>query len=463
MSESEKPEASSATATATATEPGLRQTISVWRGLALAVSMVVGSGLLGLPGLALAEGPATAAAGWMFSILAVVPLIYVFARLGLRYTSAAGLSRYAQEAVGPWAGHAVTAVLCGTFTVGIPALALIGAAYLQRLLGLSESSISWLAIAILAAVTLANVVGVRLASVVNTVSLVALIGMVVFLVIRNLPAVGAGVERFGASLGGQLDTSYVAVWGVCALLFWAFLGWENMSFGLEEFKNPRWSIPMVYWSSFGVVSLLYLALGVMSVGAVILGNNVDGPAGVASLVGDGWFGSALIAIMVLVILANANAWVFGASRLIYSAGDQRILPSALGRLSRTGIPRVSLLVLLAGYTVLILVIHVSGTSVSTPILVVSQNFLVLYVFSIVAFWRSERGARRWIVTPICVLSCGFLLSGFTWWIAYPVGLIIVGYIAYRRRQQTGAGKPSNDNNDDQDSKDEEEEACAQPN
>jgi len=420
--------------TATATmEPGLRQTISIGRGLALAVSMVVGSGLLGLPGLALAESPAAASAGWIFSVAAVAPLIYVFARLGLRYTSAAGLSRYAQEAVGSWAGHAVTAVLCGTFTVGIPALALIGAAYLQRLLGLSESSIGWLAIAILTAVTLTNIIGVRLASLINTVSLVVLIGMVVLLVVSNLPAAETGIERFGETLGGNLGVSYTAVWGVCALLFWAFLGWENLSFGLEEFKNPRWSIPLVYWLSFGVVSVLYLALGVISVGAVLLGRPVDGPAGVATLAGDGWFGSALIAIMILVILANANAWVFGASRLIYSAGAQRILPGALGRLSHNGIPRVSLVFLLITYTVLILLISISGTSVSTPILVVSQNFLVLYVFSIVAFWRSERGARRWIVTPICALSCAFLLSGFTWWIAYPLGLIIVGYIAARRR------------------------------
>src|SRR5512136_1524317 len=104
----------------------LQKTITLWRGLALAVSTVIGSGLLGLPGMALEIGTVhTVAGGWLLISVMLVPLVYIFAYLGLTFTSSAGLSKYAEVSIGAWGAHAVTAVLCGTFVVGIPVLALI--------------------------------------------------------------------------------------------------------------------------------------------------------------------------------------------------------------------------------------------------------------------------------------------------------------------------------------------------
>src|SRR5437660_1272985 len=117
--------------------PELKKSLTVGRGVAWAVSMVVGSGLLGLPGLALeAGGPAGACLGWLATTLVSLPLVHIFAKLGLKFTSSAGIARYAQAAAGEWAGYAATAVLAGTFMICIPVGTLIGAAYLQRLLHL---------------------------------------------------------------------------------------------------------------------------------------------------------------------------------------------------------------------------------------------------------------------------------------------------------------------------------------
>jgi len=66
------------------------------------------------------------------------------------------------------------------------------------------------------------------------------------------------------------------------------------------------------------------------------------------------------------------------------------------------------------------------------VLLVSQNFLVLYAFSIFAYWKTESGIRKWIVTLAAAISCGFLLSGFSWWVAYPLALLAVGYAGHYR-------------------------------
>lgn len=411
----------------------LKKTISIWEGLALAVSMVVGSGLLGLPGLAISEGGIyAAAAGWFFTSVAVIPLIYIFSKLGLKYTSSAGLSRYAQEAVGDWAGYSVAAVLCGTFTVGIPALALIGGAYAQKLMNFSDGSVFLLAIVILGVMTFLNLKGINVASIVNKISLSALIFIVLIIIMVNLNFFSIGLNSaFRIFTDGNLNIH--DLWKVSALLFWAFLGWENLSFGLEEFKNPEKSIPLVYWLSFGVVVFLYLSLAVTSIGAQVSGVSVIGASGLVSLVKDTPVGTVLVGVMVLVILANANAWIFGASRLIYASGRQGILPAYLGRLSKHNVPSFSLISLFLFYTAVIIIVKFANLSISNLILLVSQNFLILYVFSILAYWKSESGIRKWLITAAALLSCGFLLSGFSWLILYPITLIILGYLSYRRR------------------------------
>ena len=412
---------------------GLKKTITTWKGVTLAVSMIIGSGLLGLPGMALEVGTIhTAAGGWMAIALALLPLVYIFMRLGLKFTSSAGISRYAEESMGAWGGHAVAAVLCGTFAIGIPALALIGGAYAKDLFGLPESSVYWLAILILALAAAGNLLGAKVIGVVNSVSLMALTAMVLLIILSNIPFLGAGLKVFGETLTRVRDLDYRELWRATAILFWAFIGWENLSFSLEEFKNPSKSIPRVFWLSFIAVLLLYFGIIITSIGAEASGLSIRGASGLIALVGQTPTGMFQVAIMALVIPANAIAWVLSASRLYYASGRDGILPSFLGRLTGRGTPLNSIVASFAAYSLAVGIVFVFKVQLSGLVLIVSQNFLVLYVVSIYAYWKTEKNFLRWIATPCAALSCGFLLSGFNWWILYPLALLLVGYLGYRR-------------------------------
>ena len=411
----------------------LKKEITFWKGIALAVSMVIGSGLLGLPGLALEMGSVHSNAGaWLLISVALIPLVYIFASLGLKFTSSAGLSRYAQESLGDCGNYAVSAVLCGTFTIGIPVLALIGADYACTFLGLPQDSIVWLAIAILTLSTIGNLLGVKIVNIINTASLIALVGMSVVIILSNIPFLMNGFLIFGETVSGKGDIKYNDLWHISALLFWAFIGWENLSFSLEEFKHPEKSIPRVYWLSFLIVIFLYMGLTITSIGAQVSGVPIKGASGLASLIGRTPMGFFQMAIMVLVIPANANAWVLGASRLYYASGRDHILPSFLGHLSKNGIPLNSLALSFVIYTVVILITCLFKIPLSLLVLLVSQNFLVLYAFSIFAYWKTERSVLRWVVTISASISCGFLLSGFSWWVVYPLSLLAIGYVGYYR-------------------------------
>jgi len=125
----------------------LKSSLSVFQRIVMAVSLVIGSGRLGLPGLALeAGGIAAASAGWVVTTVASLPFIFILTRLGLHFRSSAGLAHYAEAGVGRWASSGVVAVLVGTFAIGIPALAIIEGAYAQRLFGPEMHHQYWLAL-----------------------------------------------------------------------------------------------------------------------------------------------------------------------------------------------------------------------------------------------------------------------------------------------------------------------------
>jgi amino acid transporter len=257
--------------------------------------------------------------------------------------------------------------------------------------------------------------------------------VVLVIVGSNFDFLRSGLAVFSETITGKGSLHYGNLWRTSALLFWAFIGWENVSFSLEEFKSPKKSIPQVFWMSYLVVIVLYLGITITSIGAEASGVSTKGASGLTSLVDRNPMGFFQMAIMVLVIPANAIAWVLGASRLYYASGRDGILPSFLGRLSPNGIPLNSLLLSFVVYTVAILAACVLKVSIATLVLLVSQNFLMLYLVSIFAYWKTEKGPQRWFVTALAGVSCGFLLSGFSWWIIYSLALLCVGYLSYRRK------------------------------
>jgi amino acid transporter len=414
--------------------PKLQKNIGIFSGIGIAVGMVVGSGLFGLPGLAIdIAGPAVSLYGWIAIIFVTFPMIYIFIKLGTKFPKAAGLSKYAEISFGPWGSYGVTAVLSGTFTVGIPALAMIGGAYLAKLLGIDDSFTYIFAILFLFVATTVNLYGVNMASWINTISLIFIFLLIGLLIVLHPDYLVAGKDIL---ISSNQEVDYRKLWTVMALLFWAFLGWENLSFGLEEFKNPNRSIPIVYWGSFFIISIFYFLLAMLSSGATSLGVNISGISSISALLEESQIiGKFLIFFMVMVILANANSWVFGASRLIYSAGESNILPSSLGKLNGRSIPANSLVSLFFFYTLFIIFIWLLKIDISKIIMIVSQNFLILYLASIIAFAKLFKGVLDYIVLGLSGVIVIFFLSGFGMALIYPIALLTLGYMVYKKHER----------------------------
>lgn len=430
----------------------LKKTVTLGRGVVLAILMVIGSGLLGLPGLVADAGTVQEVVfGWLLIILAAMPLIQICAELGKKFPYSGGLFHYAREAVGEWGGYAVTALVCGSFILGEPAVALIGGEYLQHIFGLSDYGVHLLAFLIITAMTLITVAGVRLVSFFNYAAVVILLFLIAALTFYNfnffssglvfsINALFEGISGItGMVLGISGSDSPVHfpdpynVWKISALLFWAFLGWENMSFGLGELQNPEKNVKRVFWLSFGLTIFIYLMLAATSIGADADGVPLSGASGLVELVKFTPPGNLLIWLMGVVIIANVTCWNFASSRLVYASGKEEVLPAFLGKISKRGQPMASILSMYIAFVLVLLITCVFDISVSSLLMLVNQNFLFLYGFILLSYWKTETGWRRWVYSGFSFLSISFLVSGFTWKILYSVALTGIGYYGFVRK------------------------------
>ena len=119
----------------------LGKTIILKRGKGLAICMLIGTRILGLPGLALSvENVHEAILVWLLITFVTIPRIHIcFSRLGLKFPSTSGLAGYAEEAVGHWGRYSVSDLVSGSYIFWLPAIAVIGSEYMRQLFNLSES------------------------------------------------------------------------------------------------------------------------------------------------------------------------------------------------------------------------------------------------------------------------------------------------------------------------------------
>jgi amino acid transporter len=404
----------------------LKKKITLFNGVAIAISMVVGSGLFGLPGLAIREtNPMTALLGWGLIVLLMPSLIYVFSWLGRQHPSSEGISLYASMGLGNWSRPGIMMITCGTLAVGMPAFFLVGGNYIAALLELDTTRWSVPCALLLAVVTtIINLRGVEKLGFINELVVILVLCVVAYISIRTLPSIPAAFD--GVTVGSLSTIPLAQIWLAMSIVFWAFQGWENMTFGFDEIENPKVNIPLIYWISFALVSIIYIVFATAIFAGAKQGLNVSGLSGVAALLPGGMWGRGALVVMVFILVANANSWVFGSSRAFFSAAKLHLLPSSLSVLNAKGIPARMLMAALVTYSLVILTMWYFRIDEHYAFLLTTQGFIILYGGAVLAFMREAKRWWQWIIGLLAGASWVFLIQGFGWLILYPIGLMLMG-------------------------------------
>src|SRR5438876_4666205 len=131
-------------------------------------------------------------------------------------------------------------------------------------------------------------------------------------------AVAASAPRISpANYTPILPNGLASIGTAAALIMWSYLGYENTSNVAEEFRNPERDFHRSVVISVILISALYLAVAVVTVGtgAYTVGGGVTPFAAMMSG-GFGSFGATLPAILgALVTFGTMHAYPAGTARL----------------------------------------------------------------------------------------------------------------------------------------------------
>ena len=377
--------------------------------VALYMSSVLGSGVLVLPGLAAKiAGPASLIA-WVILSVASYPLAYTFATLSARKPESGGVYSFARESFGQRWADAVGWLFIVWYVTGAPVVTVIAASYVSYAIPLTTSQIYIVAGLIILGTFLINYQGIVVSGRVQLAVVVAIVGLLVTAVLASAPLVR--VENFTPFF----PNGFLPIGVAAALIFWSYLGYENVSNVAEEFKNPKRDFHRSIVFSVVVISALYLSVAVATVGtrAWEAGGSIAPFAAILSNA-LGSFGGITTGILALfIITGTVNAYTTGMSRVIYSVAKEGGLPKPIARVHpKTLVPHMSL-ALLSGLSLVMLTIsYFLSLDLQTALLIPSGAAILVYVVGSASGIRLLKGVKGrlfpWISLAISLVMAPFV-------------------------------------------------------
>jgi len=419
----------------TETTRKLKKAIKLRHAVALYVSSVLGSGILVLPGLtAQIAGPASLIA-WIILALASYPFAYTFASLSSRNPESGGIYSFAKESFGLPIAVVTGWLFIFWYVTGGPAVTLIAASYLSYAFPMSRFEIFVVATIITLLAFLVNYLGIIFS---NKIQLTVVVTIVVLLLAAVILSAGSmNAQNFiPFSPNGILPIGTAA-----ALIFWSFLGYENVSNVAEEFENPKRDFQRSIILSVILISGLYLAVATVTIGtqAYKSGGSVAPFAAIfANVLGShGAIGTALLAVVI--IFATVNAYTAGMSRVVLAVARDEGLPKWFNHVdSNTGTPIRSLMLLSGLSMCMLIVYYFFDVNLQTALLIPSGAAVLVYIIGSAAGIRllNERGIKRMLPWISLIMSLVILpFVGILALSSILTGILAFIYLQIRNRRR----------------------------
>lgn len=397
----------------------LAKTLTAVRGASLMINIVVGAGLLALPGLVMEAAGDHALWAWAACALAALPLLGVFLIIGKRFPDAGGIAYFAQRAFGTRVYLLSVFIFLGAVAFGLPAIALTGGYYISEYAGGNPALYAiFLLIAASAIHLISTEMAGRIATAIASCVVISLLG----LTILGFYGIDWNEAPSSVVAFSEIDTSLI--FAPFMMIFFAFTGWEVAAGISEEFKNPKRDFPIAMILSFIAVCVLYFLMAFMVQNAKIDGSH---EAAFASIANTTFGPSAKLGIVILaslIIFANLMGAIWAVSRMVYSLSREGYLPIAL-ETNENGSP-ISSVILTSAVLVSVLMVSQLGLfDINKMLTLAGQNFFILSAVAAAALLRLSTSVFERLIAAVAVVVVGTLmiLHGTSVW--YPLTLAAI--------------------------------------
>jgi APA family basic amino acid/polyamine antiporter len=434
----------------------LRRAVGALDLTALGIGAIIGTGIFVIIGEAIADsGPGIvvsfvlAGVTCIFSALCYAELASTLPVSGSAYT-------YAYATMGELVAWIIGWDLILEYGVSVAAVAVGWGAYLKELLdslfGISipasiadppgeGGSVNVPAVVLVAGVAALLVAGIRESARTNTVMVIIKLGVLVFFI-----AVAATVFDSG-NFTPFAPNGFDGIESAAALIFFAYIGFDAVSTGSEECREPKRDLPIAIIGSLTIATVLYILVALAAIGALPAGElaGQDAPLAVALSEGAGisW-GADVVSFGALVAIASVTLTVlFGQTRVSFAMSRDGLLPRRLSEVwDRTKTP--ALLTILFAVPAAALAAFAPLSEIAELVNIGTLFAFFLVNVGVIVLRRSkpelERGFRVPLVPVLPIIGaalCVYLmtkLTGETWirfgvWLV--IGLLIYALYGYR--------------------------------
>jgi len=383
----------------------LRRSLSLWQVTLSGVGVILGAGVYAL------IGPAAAQAGnvlWLAFLLAGLTAgltAYAYARLARLAPKNSPEFQYTALAFGPRVGFVAGTLMLVADVLAAAAVTLGFGGYLEHLAGTPTTANALALIVVLGAILWAGVEqSVAVAIVLTGLEALGL----AFVIVIGVPS-WAGTDFLAAPHG------LTGISGAAALIFFAYLGFDELGNFAEEMRHPERDLPRALFASMTVTTAIYALVALSAVAVVDAARLGASDAPLALVAGRVLGGHADATLSVLALAATANTALLllaSAARSIYGMAAAGALPKALARVGRTAVPVTSTVLVLALLAVLVALGTLRQVAAMTDAVVLVSFLLVNGSLPWLAARRRTPATGRVRAAEILIPSLAFALC--TW-------------------------------------------------
>jgi len=314
-------------------KPELKRRISLFGVTLYGIGNILGAGIYALIGEVVGH---TGNISWLIFIIASVIGALTglsYAELSAMYPKSAAEFVYTEEAfkirlLSFLLGWII--IFSGIFSAATVALGFAG--YLATLIGISPIILVVIfAVLLIVILSLINFVGIRASTWTNILFTIIEASGLILIIIIGIPYLGS-VNYFVLPIGSSFGSIFSAV----ALIFFAYIGFEDIANIAEEVKKPARNLPRAIVYSIIVTTVLYCLTAISVVSILPYDEIANSQAPLSSVVSAVLGPTGGIIMSFIALFATANTvliMMIVTSRMMYGMARDKALPEGLSKVS----------------------------------------------------------------------------------------------------------------------------------
>ncbi len=406
----------------------MEKKLTYFTGLSFAIGSIIGSGILFLPSLTYQLSGTNVIVSWVVATLFCLPLLMIFSDFVRMRPDSRGVEGFISLGLGETIGATVPALLLSTVVIGMPSAAIIAGKYVERIIGF-EHTVVITAVLIICVGIMVNLLGIKLGGLINTIIAIGLLIVASVVIALTLPRIDGSYSGLPSEFNLNATSKGIVV------AFWAFAGFENLTFIAKDFKNPQKIFLRTMASALIVCGALYLLL-TYSVASLIPFEKVDSIVGVFQLTqlkgSAELLPIAVVLFSVFAVSINKISWIWGLSRMIQSSASEGKLPEWFLKSNKNGIPHRAIVFLFVAFISSVFLALWKKEWFETLLQIVSANFVVIYIMCILSYLRVCSEKLKLFLTFVLLGLFLWVLSSMGWILLYPCVVCLISSFLYLR-------------------------------